>query len=136
MNERRIKRLQELIKARVAEVVSFELADPRRGLITITKVELDRELAQCKVYWSVLGDEKERKLNAHMLDHATSYVQREVAAVLHTRTVPRVRFVFDESIAGAIRVQRIIEELRDERQRRESQREGATEGESEGEAPA
>lgn len=136
MNERRIKRLQELIKARVAEVVSFELADPRRGLITITKVELDRELAQCKVYWSVLGDEKDRNLNAHMLDHATSYVQREVAAVLHTRTVPKVRFVFDESIAGAIRVQRIIDELRDERQRRESQREGAPEGESEGEAPS
>jgi ribosome-binding factor A len=134
MNERRIKRLQELIKARVAEVVSFELADPRRGLITITKVELDRELAQCKVYWSVLGDEKERNLNAHMLDHATSYVQREVAAILHTRTVPRVRFVFDESIAGAIRVQRIIDELRDERRRREGGADAKTD--TEGESPA
>lgn len=134
MNERRIKRLQELIKGRVAEVVSFELSDPRRGLITITKVELDREVAHCKVYWSILGDEKERKLNARMLEHATPFVQREVAAVLHIRSVPRVQFVFDESIEGAIRVQGIIDKLRDEREEREAERADGAEplGEAEG----
>lgn len=116
MNQRRIERLQSLIKARVAEVVAYELADPRRGLVTITRVEVDRELTKCKVYWSVLGDEKARKLNAHMLDHAAPYVQREVAAILHTRTSPRVTFLFDESIEGAVRVQGIIERLRTERE--------------------
>lgn len=115
MNERRIKRLQELIKARVAEVIAYELSDPRRGLVTITKVELDREVKHCKVYWSVLGDEKAQKLNARMLDHAAAFVQREVAAILHTRTVPKVRFVFDESIGGSLRVQGIIERLKKER---------------------
>ena len=115
MNERRIKRLQEQIKGRVAQVVGYELSDPRRGLITITKVELDREVSHCKVYWSVLGDEKARKLNGRMLDHATAFVQREVAAILHIRNVPKVRFVFDESIQGAIRVQKILNELRAER---------------------
>lgn len=134
MNERRIKRLQELIKARVAEVVSFELSDPRRGMITITRVGLDREVSHCKVYWSVLGGDKERKLNAKMLDHATAFVQREVAAVLHTRTVPKVRFVFDESIQGALRVQGIIDRLREEREARGD--EEATEGLVEGDEPA
>ena len=137
MNERRIKRLQEVIKARVAEVVSFELSDPRRGLITITKVELDREVTHCKVYWSILGDEKERNLNAKMLAHATAFVQREVAAVLHTRTVPKVHFVFDESIEGSIRVQGIIDKLRREREARAGEQgEAEVEGQSgaEGEA--
>jgi ribosome-binding factor A len=136
MNERRIKRLQELIKARVAEVVSFELSDPRRGLITITKVELDREVSHCKVFWSVLGGEKERKLNSKMLDHATAFVQREVAAVLHTRTVPKVHFVFDESIQGALRVQGIIDKLREERDAREAEAGDRGEGEEPGEGQA
>ena len=118
MNERRIKRLQELIKGRVAEVVQHEIADPRRGLITITRVEVDRELTSCKVFWSVIGNDKERSRNEHMLNHARSFVQREVAAVLHTRTTPRVSFHFDESIEGAIRVQGIIERLREQREER------------------
>lgn len=123
MNERRIKRLQELIKARVAEVVSYELSDPRRGLITITRVDLDREVRHCKVYWSVLGNEKDRKLNGKMLDHAAAFVQREVAAILHTRTVPKVRFVFDESIEGAQRVEGIIQQLKLERQKQGAEQE-------------
>ena len=59
MNERRIARLQEVIKGRAAEVIAYELADPRAGLITVTKVELDREIATCKIFWSALGSEAE-----------------------------------------------------------------------------
>ena len=92
MNERRISRLQEQIKARVAQIVSTEISDPRRGLITITKVKLDREMMTCKIYWSVLGDEKERVLNERMLEHASMFVQRQIARTLHTRISPRVKF--------------------------------------------
>lgn len=115
MNERRIQRIQELIKHRVAEVIDQELADPRRGLITVTKVRVDRELMSCEVFWSLLGDEKARRLNARMLDDARAFVQREVAAVLHTRTVPHLRFRYDESIEGAVRIDNLLAELRHER---------------------
>jgi len=124
MNERRIKRLQEQIKERAAVVVQQEMADPRRGLITITRVEVDRELAHCKIYWSVLGDEHARSRNGQMLNHAAKFVQRELAAILHTRTVPRVQFVFDESIEGAIRIDGLIRELQDERAARGVELEG------------
>ena len=120
MNDRRVKRLQETIKERVAHVIAHEMADPRRGLITITRVELDRELVQCKVYWSVLGDAAVRKRNEMMLDHARKFVQHEVAEALHTRTAPRVQFVYDESIEGVARVEAILQKLRLEREARES----------------
>ena len=116
MRERRIQRIQELIKERVAEVVDQDLADPRRGLITITRVKVDREMQHCLVFWSVLGDEKVRRLNEQMLDHAASYVQKEVAQVLHTRTVPRVKFVFDESVEGVQRIDALLADLRRERE--------------------
>lgn len=115
MNERRIQRIQELIKHRVAQVVSQELSDPRRGLITITRVKVDREMHSCEVFWSVLGDEKVRRLNERMLNDAAAFVQREIAAVLTTRTVPRLRFRFDESIEGAMRIDSLLEEIRRER---------------------
>ena len=115
MNERRIARLQQQIKARVAQVISRDMADPRRGLITITKVKLDREMINCKVYWSVLGDEKVRRKNERMLNHAAKFIQHEVAGILTTRTTPRVQFEFDKSIAGALRVEGILRELREAR---------------------
>lgn len=118
MNERRIERLQSQIKARVAEVISQELADPRRGLITITRVHLDRELQTCKIYWSVLGDEKVRRLNQHMLEHAAGFVRREIARILSTRSVPQIRFLFDESIEGALRMDRLLQDLRKEWEQR------------------
>ena len=129
MNERRVKRLEAQIKARAAEIIAQELADPRRGMITVTRVELDRELELCKVFWSILGDDKDRKRNARMLEQATGFVRRGVAKILHTRTAPRIRFVFDESIAGAMRVQGLLDDLRREREAR-----GEVAGEGDGEA--
>lgn len=115
MNERRIQRIQELIKHRVAQVIDHELSDPRRGLITITRVKIDRELMSCEVFWSILGDHKARRLNAKMLDDARAFVQREVAAVLRTRTVPHLRFRFDESIEGVMRIDSLLADIRRER---------------------
>ena len=131
MNERRIARLQQQIKARVAQVISRDMADPRRGLITITRVKLDREMINCNIYWSVLGDEKERRKNERMLNHAAKFIQHEVAGILTTRTTPRVQFEFDKSIAGSLRVEGILRELREARGE-EEESEDASEKEEEG----
>jgi ribosome-binding factor A len=111
VSPRRIERLSSLIRARVAEIVQRELNDPRIGFVTITGVHLDREITTCKVYWSVLGDDATRRRNEMALAHARRYVQREMAAVLETRQVPVLQFVYDESIAGSIRVQGLIDEV-------------------------
>jgi ribosome-binding factor A len=115
VQDRRLLRLQELIKEKVASVLAQDMADPRLGLVTITRVKLDRELSTCDIFWTVYGDEKKRRLNERTLKHAAGYVRREIASVLHTRNTPSVTFVFDESVAGELRVQQILKELRDAR---------------------
>jgi len=125
MNPRRIARLQEQIKARIAEVLMKEIADPGLGLVTITRVEVDKEFTTCKAFWSVLGDVKERKKQEQLLRRATPFIQREVASVLRTRTVPRLSFWFDESIEGAARMQEKLNALREEREAREREKPAA-----------
>lgn len=119
MNERRIARIQELIKQRVAQVVAHELNDPKLGMITITRVEVDKELMSAKVFWSTLGDERARAQQKRVLEKAAGFVQGEVARVLTTRNVPRVKFLFDERIEGALRMQSLLDSLREEREARE-----------------
>ena len=115
MNDRRLARLAEQIKQRLATTLQRELADPKLGLVTISRVELDKEFTQCKAYWSVLApngkEDAARRASAEVLERATGFCQREIGAVLHTRSVPRLQFVLDEGVAGAIRMQEILKDL-------------------------
>lgn len=118
MNERRIKRLQEQIKVRIAEILQREVADRKIGMVTITRVELDREFTICKAFWSVMGDDHQRAHTERALRRARGYIQREMVSVLHTRTVPRLEMIFDEAIGRAARINDLLHELREERQGR------------------
>jgi ribosome-binding factor A len=116
MNERRIQRLQEQIKERLAEILQRDLADPKLGLVTITRITLDAEFTICKAYWSViaptaLGELKARQNSEAVLHRAAGFCQREIGKSLNTRTTPRLQFVFDEGISGAVRVNRMLGEL-------------------------
>ena len=111
----RLKRLERLAHQRASQMVLFELADPRLELVTLTRVKLTGDLSYITIHWSVIGDEAVRSRVGHALRDATVPVQNAIASVFHTRRSPRVRWAFDESIAGAIRVSKILDELRAER---------------------
>jgi ribosome-binding factor A len=115
MNERRLARLTQQIKQRLAEVLQRDISDPKLGMVTITRVELDTEFTQCKAYWSVLAgsdqEEKAKRDSAAVLNRARGFCQREMARVLHTRTIPHLQFLFDEGIGAAIRMNKILSEL-------------------------
>lgn len=121
MNDRRLARLAEQIKQRLATVLQRDLADPKLGLVTISRIELDKEFTQCKAYWSVIAakgkEDAARRASAEVLERATGFCQREVGAVLHTRSVPQLQFVFDEGIGGAIKMQELLKELNPQSQR-------------------
>ncbi len=108
MNERRRARLQELIKERLATILQRDLADPKLGMVTITRVELDPESTQCRAFWSGLaptaaGEAKAKAQSAEVLARARGLCQRAMGKALDTRTVPHLEFVHDEGIAGALR---------------------------------
>ncbi|MCY2961486.1 MAG: 30S ribosome-binding factor RbfA [Planctomycetota bacterium] len=116
-NPRTIARLCARIHERAAHCLQFEIKDPRASFATITRVELTNDLSLAKVYYSVLGDEGDRSKVAHMLEHATGFVQRQVVRVLKMRRAPALRFVYDDSIETAAAIDKLIREAR-ERDRR------------------
>ncbi len=138
VNPIRLKKLESLVKQRVAVLLSQELSDPRAAFITVTRVKIDREIQVCDIYYTVLGDEKEKKLTAHMLEHAKGFIRSAVAKVLHTRKVPEIRFKYDDSVEGVLRLDKIIDEAAREARELEGglsgkEGEGAPSGEDEGE---
>lgn len=118
-SDRRLARISSLIRQKVSELLVTEIRDPRIGIVTITQVKLDRELLVAKVFWSTLGNEKDRNLTQHALKRCRKYLQGKMGDILPTRTVPRLEFHFDPSVEGSIRVSNLIDELNEERTSRE-----------------
>jgi len=108
-----LARLEAQIQRRVAHCLQFELADPRAGFITVTRVELAKDVSTARIYFSVLGDDGEERLITKMLEDATGFVQRQVARVLKTRTMPRLSWHFDETVREAARLDVLIQGARD-----------------------
>lgn len=111
----KIQKLSKRIKERVGFIFLNEINDPRLGRPTVTRVDLARDLRSCTIYYSVLGEETEQRTTERALEAARGYVQRKVAEILSTRNTPILTFKFDRSIAGSVRIGRILEDLARER---------------------
>jgi len=111
-NPKTIGRLQAQIQRRVAYCLQFEISDPRASFVTVTKVELSKDLARAKVFYSVLGSEADRSKTAHMLEGAAGFVRRQLGRVLETRTIPLLSWEYDPSAEDAANLSRLIAEAR------------------------
>ncbi len=123
----RIRRLEKLALRRASEIVLHELSDPRLTMVTLTRVDLAKDLSTGTIWWSTLGEGGARSKVDHALRAAAPFVQSEVAKVFRTRRTPQIRFRFDESIEGAVRVSSLLDRLAKER----AEREGPGRGEEE-----
>ena len=109
-SDRRRQQVAQRIRQKVSELLLFEIKDPRASFVTVTGVEVTRDLAIAKVRWSVL-DESHRSRVTHMLEHARGFFRTEVARDLQLRSAVELRFEFDEGIARSARIEKILREV-------------------------
>lgn len=94
----RIEQVASVLHHAVQQVLTRGLHDPRvRGLISVTKVEVSPDLADARVYISVLPAEH-AELTLHGLRSAAGYIQREIASEVTARRMPRLSFRLDSSL--------------------------------------
>jgi ribosome-binding factor A len=108
---RRPERLAESLKEEIAEVVGFELEDPRVEMVTVTDVQVADDLRDAKVYVLVPGSEEDVKKALKTLQHAATFVRQQVAMNLDLRHAPHVHFVRDTAEENAARVSEILSKL-------------------------
>ena len=94
-------------------ILQRELKDPRIGLITVTRVDLTRDLRHAKIYVSMLGDAEQREGTMEALRGATGFVRRQLASRLALRVSPEIVFVYDPSVEYGIRLEALIDETKE-----------------------
>lgn len=105
---RRPERLAEALREEIAEVVGFELDDPRIETTTVTEVSVSDDLRDAKVYVLVQGTEDEIGSALKALQHAASFVRQQVAMNLSLRFAPHLHFARDTAEENATRVSSLL----------------------------
>lgn len=107
----RPERLAEALKEEIAEVVGFELKDPRVETAVVTDVQVTENLRDANVFVFVEGGEEEIKQALKTLQRATVFVRQQVAMNLNLRHVPHLHFVRDTAEENVTRVGELLDIL-------------------------
>ena len=107
----RLDRLAHTIKREVSSILATEVKDPRLGMISITDVEVSRDLAVAKIYFSQLGGEEERARTLDGLERAKGFIRSELAKRLRVRHTPEIVFLFDPSLEHGAKISALLKSL-------------------------
>jgi len=107
----RPERIAETLREEIAQIVGYELEDPRLTLVTVTEVRVADDLRDASVYVTVQGDEKEHLTALRALQHAAPYVRKQLGFALNLRHTPALHFVRDTVEEKAERVSSLIEKI-------------------------
>lgn len=110
----RMDRINELLQEEIARLLQREIKDPRIGFVSVTKVKTNKDLKNARVYISVYGKEEVQEEALKGLASAAGYIRSQLFRALSLKTVPKLSFVLDESIAYSARITSLLKELEQE----------------------
>jgi ribosome-binding factor A len=104
-------RVADQIRGELGTLLARDVHDPGIGFVTITRVSVTADLQHARVSYTALGDERTRRNSSRALERAAPFLRRQIGSRLRLKRVPELEFVYDESIAGQERIERLLSEL-------------------------
>jgi ribosome-binding factor A len=111
----RPERVGEEIRQELAILLAREVHDPGVGFVTLTRTKVSPDLQLVRVYYTLIGDEKAKRLSQQALERATPFLRRHIAARVRLRRVPEIRFEFDRSVEHQDRIEKILIDIAEDR---------------------
>lgn len=105
-------RLNQEVQKELSSIIRRELKDPRIAVMTtVTEAIVATDLKTCKVFISVLGDEKAMKDTMAGLESAEGFIRSTLARNMNLRHTPLLIFLPDHSIEYGVKMTKMIEEV-------------------------
>ena len=116
----RTKRLNSLLKEVISEVVRDDVDNPHVStLVTITDVDVTKDLTHAKVYVSVIGSETEKNETVKALNSAAGFISVIASKKVVLRHFPTLTFKIDETVDKQMRIDSVIKEIHDKEAKRD-----------------
>ena len=111
----RSDRVEGQLKKEISKILQEDIKDPRIGFVTITRIDLTKNLRYARVYFSILGEDKDKKLALKGLNNAKGYIKGLVADRVKLRYMPEIAFAIDESLEHTQHIYDILNQIKKER---------------------
>ena len=112
---RRIDRVNELLRTEISQLLSRQVKDPRlTGIISITRVKTSQDLRSAQVSLSVMGDAAAKEEALEGIRSAAAYIRKDLKGRLALRYVPFLSFSMDNSIEDADQLLQLMDRLREQ----------------------
>ena len=122
---RRINRYADSLKRALSNIIEFKLNDPKKGLITLTRVKVSPDLKIATLYYTVLGDDAQKHQTQVVLKKSIQFLRNELKPYITSRWLPELRFFYDDSMERADRINELLKQIKDDT--RSSKNEAAAE---------
>lgn len=106
------ERVAELIYEHLTQILLTETRDPRLEGVSVTNVELDREIEHAWIMVNALGEEERSDEVIEGLERATGFLRSELARRLRLRRMPQLHFSWDFGIAEAMHIEEVLDDLK------------------------
>lgn len=110
---RRADRVGEAVREEVAAFLARDAKDPRiSGLVTVTAVEMARDLRHATVFVSVMGDEAAKASTLEALSGMAPHLRGRVGRALRLQFAPELSFRLDQSVQRAARIETLLAQIK------------------------
>lgn len=118
----RVQRVADFLRRELSSLIQQQLRDPRLGMVSITDVEVSRDLSHARIYVTILGcdSSEQAKSSIDVLNKASGFLRSEIARMLTMRIVPALNFVFDDSVQRGLQISSLIDQaIKSDQQRQQ-----------------
>ncbi len=112
MDYKRSDRVGDLLLELVSELLRKEVSDPRIGPITLTGVEVSKDLRHARIYFNLLTGNEGKAEVLSGLKSPTGFIRTKVARELKLRFVPTIEFVYDNTQDRARRIEDLLRQVK------------------------
>ena len=108
----RMQRVERLLQRRLAELILIELQNPHLDMVTISHIDVSKDLSLATVYITILSDDKKiQTQNVAVLNKAAHHLRRCLAKDSTWRTLPALRFKYDDAFVRSQNLVGILEHI-------------------------
>jgi len=108
---KRAKRVADLLKEEISEIIMRRLKDPRLGFVTVTDVSVTDDLRLARVYVSILKDE-EKKQTLEVLQAGKGFIRSELSKRVRMKVLPDLEFRIDTTLEYGSRIEKLLKDLK------------------------
>ena len=112
----RTQRVGGQIQRELAQIIQQELRDPRLGIVTISAVEVSKDMTHAKVFITLMNPDQDVEATLKVLKKASGFLRHALGKRILLRVLPELHFVYDSSLDEGMRISTLLDAVAAERE--------------------